>query len=154
LFGNNGDITIGYRIDQRAFSSIRGAYHRYIEAFPQYLAAPVIIQMHLDLFEDGAELLAALSDRTRRNVLVGEIDSSLDPASRTDQAGAPILVELGQTPVILLQSKAPLSIGLGRNEIENGFSLCQVQPPVFHCSAGELTGFGGAAARHGSECGK
>src|SRR6185312_9574875 len=87
LFGNNGDITIGYRIDQRAFSSIRGAYHRYIEAFPQYLAAPVIIQMHLDLFEDGAELLAALSDRTRRNVLVGEIDSSLDPASRTDQAG-------------------------------------------------------------------
>src|SRR5258706_7189062 len=72
-------------IDERTLPHIRQAYHGHVQALAQNLAASAVIEVGNDLGMNIADLLAAHGRGALWNLLIGEIDSCLDPGRSPDK---------------------------------------------------------------------
>jgi hypothetical protein len=103
-----------------------------------------VSEMVLDLANERAGFAENSILDLRRQILVGKIDRSLEMGEYARQAIPPTPIKLPEFAAQLAERLAALRLGLGRNEIGDGFGLQQIELAVQKRPAGELARFGKA----------
>src|SRR5262245_782476 len=101
-----------------------------------------VSEMALDLGNKGARLAENPILYLRRQILVGEIDGSLEMSEYVRQPIAPTTIQTPEFAVELAQRLTALRLGLGRSEVGDRFGLQKIELAVEESAAGELAWFG------------
>src|SRR5262245_2734699 len=122
-----------------------------MKSVPQDFPTAAIVEMGSHFARHRAKVHPGCFERIRWDVLVGKVDAGLEPSSGTDQSRSPSFIERSQLPLILTDGLPSLRLGIGIDQVGDGFCPGQIEPTVLHGTARELTGLGDAKSRHATK---
>src|SRR5262249_48934651 len=121
--GYDRHVSLSQGVDQGTLAGVGCADDRDMEAVAEDLAATPVIQMRLHLVCETRDISAALVQRVLLDLLLGNVDGSLDPGGRANQLTAPLFVKPAERSLQLPDRLTPLSLGLGIHQIRYGLRL-------------------------------